>query len=132
MACLRPPRVCLREHIKRVNFQVGIWKRVHNQNPDIPSPMNDNGWVMVGQNIKTNGVMVRLADILETMENDDDNDNDDSTVSEWESAYDEGSDNESESDVESVYLTSSISLKLKCILSKRLVKQVDIESMYRH
>ena len=104
LACLPPPRVCLREHIKRVNFQVGIWKRAHHQNPDIPSPMDDNGWVMVGQNIEPkwcDGEVLppHLADILETMENDDDND-DDSTDSECESAYDEGSDNESESDDE--------------------------------
>ena len=43
LSSLPPPRVCLREHIKRVNFQVGIWKRAHVQNPEIPSPMDDNG-----------------------------------------------------------------------------------------
>ena len=32
------------QHVKRVNYQVGIWKQSHLQFPVIPSPTMDNGW----------------------------------------------------------------------------------------
>jgi len=47
-----PPRVCSQEHIKRVNYQVAIWKHSHIHNPVIPPPTDDNRWVMVEQNIE--------------------------------------------------------------------------------
>jgi len=43
LSTLPPPKTCLREHIKRVNYQVAIWKRAHIQNPEVPSPTDDNG-----------------------------------------------------------------------------------------
>ena len=49
---LPAPEVCLREHVKRVNYQVAIWKRGHVQNPELPSPTDDNGWVMVNGRIE--------------------------------------------------------------------------------
>ena len=52
LSSLPPPEVCLREHVKRVNYQVAIWKRGHVQNPEIPSPTDDNGWVMVNWKIE--------------------------------------------------------------------------------
>ena len=33
-----------RNDIKRVNYQVGIWKRSHISQPDIPEPFNHHGW----------------------------------------------------------------------------------------
>jgi hypothetical protein len=37
------PRVCLKEHVNRVNYQVGIWKRVHMAMPEIPDPTDNPG-----------------------------------------------------------------------------------------
>ena len=51
LSSLPPSEVCLRKHVKRVNYQVAIWKRGHDQNPEIPSPTDDNGWVMVNGRI---------------------------------------------------------------------------------
>jgi len=47
-----PLRVCLQEHIKRVIYQVAIWKRLCIHNSVIPTPTDGNGWVMVEQNIE--------------------------------------------------------------------------------
>jgi hypothetical protein len=44
---LPPCRNCLREHLKRVNYQVGIWKRAHVAKPVYPEPTHDNGWQCV-------------------------------------------------------------------------------------
>ena len=35
---LPPCRNCLREHLKRINYQVGIWKRAHIAKPVYPEP----------------------------------------------------------------------------------------------
>ena len=35
LAVLPPCRGCLIQHIKRVNYQVGVWKRSHIGDPDI-------------------------------------------------------------------------------------------------
>uniref|UniRef100_UPI00359026EA uncharacterized protein isoform X1 n=2 Tax=Myxine glutinosa TaxID=7769 RepID=UPI00359026EA len=40
-----PPCVTvLHQHIRRVNYQVAIWKRAHVPQPDVPSPADGNGW----------------------------------------------------------------------------------------
>ena len=44
---LPPCRNCLREHLKRINYQVGIWKRAHIAKPVYPEPTHDNGWQCV-------------------------------------------------------------------------------------
>ena len=41
---LPPCRNCLREHLKRVNHQLGILKRAHIAKPLYPVPTHDNGW----------------------------------------------------------------------------------------
>jgi len=48
LSSLPPPRVCLNEHMRRVNYQLAIWKRAHCSKPDVPhapadhrSTMND-------------------------------------------------------------------------------------------
>ena len=43
-ALLPPCKKALVQHIKRVNYQVAIWKRAHEAEPDIPHPC-DHGWV---------------------------------------------------------------------------------------
>jgi len=45
-----PPRVCLQEHVKRVIYQVAIWKHSYIHNPVISPPTDDSEWVMVEQN----------------------------------------------------------------------------------
>ncbi|CAJ1061367.1 hypothetical protein XNOV1_A031607 [Xyrichtys novacula] len=46
-----PCKRVLIQHIKRVNFQVCIWKRAHENNPAIPSPL-DNGFHLNMENGK--------------------------------------------------------------------------------
>lgn len=46
MGTLPPCRKSLTQHIRRVNYQVGIWKRAHISNPEVPDPVG-HGWVMV-------------------------------------------------------------------------------------
>jgi len=72
LSSLHPPRVCFIGHIKRTNYQVGIWKRSPEQNPSIPAAVDDNGWVIVGESIKPKWcegevLPASLADILETV-----------------------------------------------------------------
>ena len=43
--------------IKRVNFQVAIWKRTHEHNPEIPSPL-DHGFHLNSENGKLCGLKV--------------------------------------------------------------------------
>lgn len=47
MATLPPCRNCLIQHIRRVNFQVSIWKNAHIAQPDVPTPSEDHGWTLV-------------------------------------------------------------------------------------
>ena len=45
MATLPPCRKCLEQHIKRVNYQVAIWKRSNELHPHIPPPVGDHEWM---------------------------------------------------------------------------------------
>ena len=51
MASLPPCRRSLVQHIRRVNHQVGIWKRSHVPEPQIPNPSPGHGWE------ETNGIL---------------------------------------------------------------------------
>jgi hypothetical protein len=68
--CVLPPcRNCVREHLKRVNYQVGIWKRAHIEKPVYPEPTHDNGWQCVDGMIEPKWVSgdfipQQLADVL--------------------------------------------------------------------
>ena len=44
MSTLHPCRKSLKQHILRTHYQVGIWKRFHVPNPDIPVTSNGHGW----------------------------------------------------------------------------------------
>ena len=79
LSSLPPPEVCLREHVKRVNYQVAIWKRGHVQNTEIPSPTDDNSWVMVNGRIEPKwyeweSLPPQLADILQDYNDEDETD----------------------------------------------------------
>ena len=47
-----PPRACLREHLKRVNYEEDIWKRARISKPIIPLPTGNNGWILVNKVIE--------------------------------------------------------------------------------
>ena len=49
---LPPPRACLREHLKRVNYQEAIFKRFRISKPVIPLPTRDNEWILVNKAIE--------------------------------------------------------------------------------
>ena len=38
-------------HIKRVNYQVRIWKLSHIQNPQIPPSPLEHGWIIINKQI---------------------------------------------------------------------------------
>ncbi|KAH3837095.1 hypothetical protein DPMN_110473 [Dreissena polymorpha] len=44
LSVLPPCKQCLLQHIRRVNYQVGIWKRSHIPDPDIPLATEGHGW----------------------------------------------------------------------------------------
>ena len=98
LAKLPPPRRCLREHIKRTNYQVAIWKRANIAIIDAPEASEDNGWVLVdgrlepcwcdGEIIPTKMADILLENIEENTSDDDDED------SEEEEAEEESSDSE--------------------------------------
>lgn len=52
MAILPPCRNCLIQHIRRVNYQVSIWKNAHIAQPNIPTPSEDHGWTRVNEMIE--------------------------------------------------------------------------------
>lgn len=43
---LPPCKICLKQHVKRVNYQVAVWKRAHIQDPDIESASPDHRCVV--------------------------------------------------------------------------------------
>jgi len=46
LGSLPPCRRSLEQHIRRVNYQVGIWKRSHIPEPDVPDVKSGHGWVL--------------------------------------------------------------------------------------
>ena len=49
---LPSPRDCLREHLKRVNYQETIWKRFRISKPVISLPTGNNGLILVNKAIE--------------------------------------------------------------------------------
>ena len=47
MSKVPPCRKSLEQHIRRVNYQVAIWKRSHVPKPDVPVPNESHGWTLV-------------------------------------------------------------------------------------
>ena len=45
-ATLPPCRGVLQKHIRRVNYQVAIWRRAHIAVADVPSPTGGHGWTL--------------------------------------------------------------------------------------
>ncbi|KAH3891900.1 hypothetical protein DPMN_016010 [Dreissena polymorpha] len=44
LSVLPPCKQCLLQHIRRVNYQVGIRKKSHIPDPDIPLATEEHGW----------------------------------------------------------------------------------------
>ena len=47
MSKVPPCRKSLEQHIRRVNYQVAIWKNSHVANPDVPAASDGHGWTHV-------------------------------------------------------------------------------------
>lgn len=101
LATLPPCGRSLEQHIRRVNYQVGIWKVAHIANPDIPDACNGHGWTLVDQKIEPlwyEGCVLpqQLADIIESVSGrDEEDESDDDSVSDEQYLSD---DDNSESD----------------------------------
>lgn len=102
LATLPPPKKCLKEHVKRVNYQVGIWKRAHVPKPEIPQPTDDHGWKkstthtgLQPQWCVGDVVPPKMANILEKQQDQDSNDEDDNSESESDSSGDVDEDSSS-------------------------------------
>ena len=52
MSLLPPCKKSLIQHIKRVNHQVGIWKRANDANPQFPCPTDSHDWIRKREGIK--------------------------------------------------------------------------------
>ena len=74
-----PCKRSLIQHVQRVNYQVGIWGRAHVPKPEIPDPVEGNGWQIVNGEIglvwfEGDVMPIVLVDILEDdFEKEDDN-----------------------------------------------------------
>ena len=87
MSSLPPCKRSLVQHVRRGNYQVGVWRRAHLPKPNIPTPIPDHGWEMKDDQIQPlwlEGEIMptSLADILEqelSKENEDISDTGDST-----------------------------------------------------
>ena len=83
MGTLPPCRKCLIQHVRRVNYQVSIWKSSHIAEPNIPVPSDRHGWTWVNgvlEPLWIDGQVLpqRLADILQdTIDADSDDDDED-------------------------------------------------------
>ena len=100
---LPPPRVCLQEHIKRVNYQVAIWKRGHIPKPEIPHPTEDHGWMMSDGRLearwfKGTALPASLADILEKTAEDETAEDSDSSDDDYDSDSGDNESDDSDSD----------------------------------
>ena len=104
MASLPPCKMALLQHIRRVNYQVGIWRRAHINTPTIPSPTDGNGWHVVDgflEPLWVDGPIIPrtmedlLEPVLEVAENDDDDDDEGQLFEEiWEDIEDYFSDDD--------------------------------------
>ena len=96
MATLLPCRRSLTQHIRRVNHQVGIWKRAHIAKPSIPKASQGHGWEENGGHMEPvwyegDALPQDLVDIAQRESdavNSDDNDSDSECHGEIEYGFD--------------------------------------------
>lgn len=95
-----PCKDSLEQHIRRANYQVGIWKRALENNPVIPCPTQGHGWTKNGDVIvplwSTKDILPpRLVDVLESVEEESDDEDIYQTDDCVESDHDTDSDDDS-------------------------------------
>ena len=94
----------LREHVRRVNYQVAIWKRACVTKPDVPNPSTGHGWILkdnILEPLWTSGNILpqQMVDILDTYEDEEcSNADSDMERNEFEFAEYESSDDEESND----------------------------------
>lgn len=103
LGSLPPCKSCLVQHIRRVNYQVGIWKHAHIKKPHIPAATDGHGWTLNHNKLEPlwtedDILPVKLVDVLEkVLENTGDSDSDEETNEETEDsdlAYSSDSDSD--------------------------------------
>lgn len=94
MGTLPPCRKCLVQHVRRVNYQVAVWKSSHIAKPNIPQASERHGWTRVDgvlEPLWIEGQVLpqRLADILQdTMDVNSDEEEEEESDDEVEDALD--------------------------------------------
>ncbi|KAH3844340.1 hypothetical protein DPMN_086598 [Dreissena polymorpha] len=83
LSVLPPCKQCLLQHIRRVNYQVGIWKRSLIPDPDKPLASEGHGWTKHTDTglieplwIDGDILSPQIVDVLEDMANELEEDND--------------------------------------------------------
>ena len=98
-----PCKDSLTEHVRRVNYQVAIWKQALLAQPEIPDPSDNHGWIWKENILEpkwTSGNILpqQIVDVLdEQIHPDDDDDDDDDGDSDFE-GYIDNLDDESSDD----------------------------------
>ena len=99
ISVLPPCKKCLVQHIRRVNYQVCIWKRSHFATPECPNPADNHGWHVIDGILEPkwlDGEFIpqTLIDVLveENILTDDKEDESDGEADVLYSLYDSGSD----------------------------------------
>ena len=69
ISMLPPCQKSLQQHIRRVNYQVGIWKAAHISRPSIPDASDNHGWhvaegVLQPKQFEADFIPQQLAEIL--------------------------------------------------------------------
>lgn len=82
IASLPPCRDSLEQHVRRVNYQVAIWKKANIAIPEIPHPTDGHGWVHRDGHMeplwtRTEILPQTLVDIIEDVQDSDTSDNED-------------------------------------------------------
>ena len=72
LSFLPPSREALKMHIKRVNYQVRIWKLLPIQNPEILSPL-ENGWIIINNKLEPKWVDEKIlpTSLIDILDEDD-------------------------------------------------------------
>ena len=105
MSKLPTCRRSLEQHIRRVNFQVGIWKGAHIAKPDVPVPSDGHGWTLLDGRLEPlwyegHVLPQQLADIADSSI---DNSDEDSNSESDEEFSDVDNNDESDEDCDASY-----------------------------
>ena len=96
-ASFPPSKACLIKHIRRVNYQVLIWKLAKQPIYELPKPSNGHGWLPNGEPYWCPSEWVlppTFADILEENQLENESDSDSEDDSDRDNQSDSGSDSD--------------------------------------